>query len=72
MVEVSFWNKFYQRGKNGFEKYCPWVGFPIVFKESKSLKEESEFKLEKSVITGKNSTTSTILSEIHWHILLIK
>lgn len=55
-----------------FKKYCPWIGFPTLFDESKSLKEESQFKLEKPVITGKNSTTNTILSEIHWHILLIK
>lgn len=72
MVEVSVCDKFYKRGKNGFEKYCPWIGFPILFDESKSLKEESQFKLEKPVITGKSSTTNTILSEIHWHILLIK
>lgn len=55
-----------------FKKYCPWIEFPTLFDESKSLKEESQFKLEKPVITGKNSTTNTILSEIHWHILLIK
>lgn len=72
MVEVSFWDKFYQGGKNGFNKYCPWNGFPTLFDENKSQKEESQFKLEKTVITGKNSTINIILSEMHLHILLVR